>query len=299
MKKAVVAGGTGFMGNALVHWLAEKGWEVTVLTRQQRAAEPGIRYVHWDARTTGPWEAELESSQVLINLCGRTVDCRYNAKNRAEIYASRLDSTRALGEALDRCTGKPAVWLNAASATIYRHAEDRRQDEATGEYGSGFSVDVCKQWEAAFFSNSTLGIRQVALRTAIVIGEGGGVMKPLSRLVKTGLGGKMGSGKQMFSWIHIHDFCRAVEFIIANDALEGPVNLSAPGAVTNESCMQNLRQKAGIPFGLPLSEPLLELGARLLRTETELVLKSRWVWPGRLLDAGFEFQYGNIQTLMG
>jgi uncharacterized protein len=297
MKKVVIAGGTGFMGRALYKWLEGEGWDIVVLTRK---VHPDIVYrqILWDAKTIGAWTQELNGADALINLCGRTVDCRYNKKNRTQIYASRLQSTSVLGLALKTCPSGPKVWLNAASATIYRHAEDRPQTEENGEHGTGFSVDVCEQWEKAFFSSKTTGIRKVALRTAIVLGDKGGVMGPFKRLVNMGLGGSMGNGRQMFSWVHEDDFCAAVTFILANDNLEGPVNIAAPEPVTNMHWMAALRIRLGKSYGMPLPKWVLEIGSVIIQTETELILKSRWVLPAKLQNAGFVFSYPTVVSAL-
>lgn len=292
--KIVLAGGSGFMGRSLIfHNVSNAEWEV--FSRGKNCNIPGARVMHWDGKNCDDLIQELEGADVLINLSGKSVDCRYNANNMAEIYASRLESTKALGEAMLQCKNPPSLWLNAASATIYRHAEDRAMDEFHGEYGTGFSVDVCQKWESMFFGFQVPGVRQVAMRTAIVLGREGGVLIPLKNLTRLGLGGAMGSGKQMFSWIHEKDLARAVDFVIRNQEISGPVNFSAPGPVTNTELMRTLRHCLNMPLGLHTPEWLLKLGAVLIRTETELILKSRWVLPSRLLQTGFEFEFPEIK----
>lgn len=296
----VIAGGNGFLGRALQrHWLAA-GHRVIVLTRHPaHGTEPGAVAVGWDGRTAGPWCNALEGASVLVNLAGRSVDCRYHARNRAAIFASRLDSTRILAEAVATAKNPPPVWLNAASATRYRHAEDRPQDEATGEVGHGFSVDVCTAWEHAFFEPVLPPhIRRVALRTGIVLGRNGGVFPVFRRLARCGLAGRVGHGRQMFSWLHEADFCRAIDWLIAHPTMTGPVNLTAPCPVPMTHFTAALRRHLGIPFGAPLPRPLLEIGAWLIRTETELLLKSRWVVPRRLLESGFTFTLTTLDTAL-
>lgn len=296
----VIAGGNGFLGRVLQrHWLAT-GHRVIVLARHPtRGIEPGAVALHWDGRTAGPWCAALEGAAVLINLTGRSVDCRYHARNRAEIFASRLDSTRILAEALAATKNPPAIWLNAASATRYRHAEDRPQDETTGEVGHGFSVDVCEAWERAFFEPTLPPhIRRVALRTGIVLGRDGGVFPVFRRLARCGLAGRIGHGRQMFSWLHEDDFCRAIDWLIVHRNITGPVNLTAPGPVPMNVFTASLRRHLSIPFGLPLPRPLLEIGACLIRTETELLLKSRWVVPRRLIESGFTFTHATLDSAL-
>lgn len=295
-RRIVIAGGTGFLGEALVRYFNQPGIEITILSRRARPPHGNVRYVQWDAKTHGPLVPVLNGQDLVINLIGRTVNCRYNARNKAEIFASRLDSTRAIGNAIAECTDPPPVWMNAASATIYRHAEDRPQDETTGEPGHGFSVDVCQAWEKTFFATPLPHTRRVALRISIAIAAhndyaSNHVMKPLHRLVRFGLGGRQGNGRQMFSWIHVTDFCRAIEFLYATQHVSGPVNLAAPGPLPNADMMRTLRQRYRAPFGLPAPVWMLKLGAWLIGTETELILKSRWVVPTRLLAEGFRFRY--------
>jgi uncharacterized protein (TIGR01777 family) len=296
----VIAGGNGFLGRVLQrHWLAA-GHRVIVLARNSsRGIEPGAVALPWDGRTAGEWGAALEGADVLINLTGRSVDCRYHARNRAAIFSSRLDSTRVLADAMAAAKNPPAVWLNAASATRYRHAEDRPQDEITGEVGHGFSVEVCEAWERAFFEPALPSrIRRVALRTGIVLGRDGGVFPVFRRLARAGLAGRIGHGRQMFSWLHEGDFCRAVDWLIAHPNLTGPVNLTAPGPVPMNHFTAALRRHLGVAFGLPLPRPILEIGAWFIRTETELLLKSRWVVPLRLLESGFTFTHATLDSAL-
>jgi uncharacterized protein len=288
----VIAGGSGFLGRAAARFFAARGWKVIVLSRRADAAIEGAAAVAWDGRTLGPWTEALEGADVLLNLAGRHVNCRYNARNRAEIERSRVDSTTVLGQAIARLRVKPRVWVNSSTATIYRHAEDRPQDESTGEIGSGFSVNVAKVWEKAFFDAQTPGVRKVALRTAMVMGRGrGGPFEVFRTLVRLRLGGRMGPGTQYVSWIHLDDFCRGVEFLIERDDLNGTVNLASPHPLPNAQFMRDLRHAAGVRFGLPATRWMLEIGAFVIRTETELPLKSRWVVPTRLRDAGFSFEH--------
>jgi uncharacterized protein (TIGR01777 family) len=294
----VMPGGAGFLGRHLAAYFAAQGYSVVVLSRQPGADSGKIRSMHWDGRTLGPWEKALEGARAVINLAGRTVNCRYTAKHRAEIYDSRLASTEVIGRAIAACSNPPPVWLNAASATIYRDADDRPMDEATGELGTGFSVDVCQKWEAALDAASTPATRKVALRSAMVFGAGdGGVFEAFRRVVALGLGGTLGRGSQFVSWIHVRDFCRAVQFIMDDDGpdpLRGPVNLASPHPVTNREFMRIFRRACHKRIGLPASRWMLEFGAFFLRTETELLLKSRQVIPGKLLARGFGFEFPDL-----
>jgi uncharacterized protein (TIGR01777 family) len=296
--KFVISGGTGFLGQCLVKHFATPGNEVVLLVRnnQSDVTNGHMSFTKWDGKTQGPWNAALENADVLINLNGKSVDCRYTKKNMERIYTSRLNATNALGLAVLHCKNPPRLWLNAASATIYRHSTDKEMDEHTGEIGSGFSVDVCQKWEGAFNSFITPSTRKVLLRTGIVLGRNGGPMIPLRRLVRFGFGGKHGDGTQFCSWLHEDDFVNAVKFVIANRSLSGAINVTAPNPVTNGEFMATLRKVMHAHAGIPLPRWLLEIGAFIIRTETELLLKSRRVVPGKLADAGFKFTYTNVES---
>jgi len=302
MRKIVVPGGSGFLGQVLARWFDQHGWQVVVLTRGESRDVGAVRTVNWDGRTLGPWQAELEGAAAVVNLAGRSVNCRYTRRNRRTMMNSRVESTRVLGEAIARCERPPSVWLNSSTATIYKHSLDRPMDEVSGTIGAtpeakdAFSIEVATAWEAAFAHAVVPGTRKVTLRSAMVLGpEPGSVLPVLQRLARFGLGGSMGSGQQYVSWIHKEDFCRAIEFLIEHPEITGPVNLSAPQPVTNRELMQIMRAATGRSFGLPATAWMLEVGAFLLRTETELVIKSRRVVPGRLLAAGFEFHYPELK----
>ena len=302
MKRMILAGGSGFLGQALARHFRRPGWELVCLSRQPAggASLPGFRELFWDGLTLGGWVSELNGATALINLAGRSVDCRYHARNRREIMDSRVNPTRLLGQAIRQCSAPPPVWLNASTATIYRHSLDRPMDES-GDIGATpaardeFSVSVAQAWEQAFFELPNPFTRRVALRTAMVLGSArNSVLPVLLRLARWGLGGTMGSGKQYVSWIHERDFCRAIEWIISHEKLVGPVNLAAPQPLPNREMMRELRAAVGAPFGLPATDWMLEIGAFFLRTETELILKSRRVVPGRLLADGFAFDFSTF-----
>jgi len=297
--RVVIPGGGGHLGRILTRALAGVGHSVIILTRRPM---PGTSTaVSWDGRSLGSWTAALENSDVLINLAGRSVDCRYNARNRREILRSRVDSTEILGKAIERLDTPPRVWLNSSTATIYRHSLDRDMDEASGELGGDergvpsswrFSIEVARRWEEAFFLAVTPGTRKVAMRTAMVMAsEPGGAFEAMSRLVRVGLGGPWASGNQFMSWIHEADFVRAVEFLAAREQIQGIVDIAAPNPLTNRAFLSELRSAWGIGLGLPAYKWMLEVGAFLLRTETELLLKSRRVVPGALKKHGFEFLF--------
>lgn len=299
-KKIVIAGGSGFLGRTLIKWFSRSGGEFVVLNRRPAEME-GARIAIWDGRTVGEWAKELDGAEALINLAGRSVDCRYHARNRRAVMDSRVDSTRALGEAIYRCSSPPKVWLNSSTATIYKHTYGPAHDEqgeigADAEAKDAFSIEVARAWEKEFSNSKTPSTRKVILRAAMVLGaEDGGVFQVLRRLTRLGLGGRMGHGRQFVSWIHAADFCRAVEWLLHNNNAEGIYNLSSPHPVTNSEMMATFRKASGVPFGLPATRWMLEIGAFFLRTETELIIKSRRVVPGRLLDEGFTFQFPHIE----
>jgi len=302
----VIAGGAGMLGRLLAPWLAAHAWQVHILSRRPLpSADPRIQFHPWDGQTLGSWSGLLEGSHALINLAGRSVNCRYTKRNRAAILASRIRSTEILAEAIARCARPPKIWLNSSTATIYRHTfgpawTESGEIAATPAAKDAFSIEVARAWEAAFFTPTLPATRRVALRTAIVLArDPENVLTILLRLARLGLGGRMGDGRQWVSWIHGQDFCRAIEFLITpgpGESLAGPVNLAAPNPVPNAELMRVIRKIARRPFGLPAPRPLLELGALFLRTETELILKSRRVSPAKLNAADFQFLYPELQT---
>ncbi|ASZ09548.1 TIGR01777 family oxidoreductase [Chitinophaga pendula] len=296
-KKIVIAGGTGFIGKGLCAYFGTDN-DVVVLTRHPAAAEGRVQYIYWDGRTLGGWEGYLDGADLLINLTGKSVNCRYTAANRQEIFDSRTQATAILGEAVRLCGQAPRVWINAGSATIYRHAEDRAMDEYNGEIEDDFSVQVCKRWEGTFNALVLPGTRKIILRIAVTLGAQGGVIFPYLNLVKFGLGGYQGTGRQMYSWVHITDICRMMEWLYERDDQEGTYNCSAPQPVTNRVFMQTLRKATGYWFGLPAPTWILRIGAKLIGTETELLLKSRWVLPTRITQAGFRFRYPQLRGAM-
>lgn len=292
--KIIIAAGTGFLGRNLENYFLDKNYEVKILTRNPTRQNE----IFWDARTIGTRKNELEDADVLINLAGKSVDCRYNDKNKKEIYDSRINSTRVLQQAIDNCQNPPKIWLNASSATIYIHSETHLNTEKNGIIGDDFSMNICKSWEKEFFRTENLNIRKVALRTSIVLGKNGGAFPKFKQITKLGLGGKQGRGNQLVSWIHIDDFCEAVNFIIENKNLEGVINITAPKPLSNEKMMKQLREKMKIPFGIPSPVWLLELASIFMQTETELMLKSRNVYPETLLQHGFSFLYRDFGQAM-
>jgi uncharacterized protein len=289
--KIIIAGGSGFLGKALENYFIERNHEVLILTRNSERKNE----IQWDAKTVGTWVNSLEGAEVLINLTGKSVDCRYNDANKAEILRSRIDSTNVLQEAIDLCKNPPKIWLNSSSASTYIHAETILMTESDGIIGDDFSMNVCKAWEKSFFAKTNPNTRKVALRTSIVLGKDGGAFPKLKTIVCLGFGGQQGRGNQKVSWIHIEDFCRAIHFIIQNENIEGAINITSTKPIDNQDFMNILRKEMHIPFGIPSPKFLLELGSIFLQTETELLLKSRNVYPQRLMDLGFEFKFGTVE----
>jgi NAD dependent epimerase/dehydratase family enzyme len=309
--RIVIAGASGFMGRALVAHFREAGDEVRTIGRTNADAVWG------DA--AGILSA-VDGADVVLNLAGKSVNCRYGPANRAEILRSRVETTRALGDAVAAASNPPALWLNSSTATIYRHAEDRPMTETTGELGTGFSVGIARAWEESFFERPLPATRRVALRTAIVLGDGSALV-PLLNLARIGFGGAQidgpwfrsrrrvaavtfheygaRGGRQRFSWVHLDDIVGIVEFLIAHREIDGVVNVSSPNPVDSRTVMRSIRSALGVPFGIPLHRWLLEPGAWAIRTETELVLKSRWVVPERLLAAGYAFRHPEIDDAVG
>ncbi|HEX3999445.1 MAG TPA: TIGR01777 family oxidoreductase [Pirellulales bacterium] len=304
-QKVVIAGGSGFLGRPLARWFAERDWAVTVLSRRPGNIAPRVRSIGWDGESLGDWTQALEGAAAVIDLAGRSVNCRYTRANRREIMQSRVRSTRVIGEAIAACSSPPAVWLNSSTATIYRHSIDRPMDDVTGEIGAtaeandAFSIEVATTWERTVDEACTPRTRKAKLRIAMVLAFGrGGVFDVLHRLVRCGLGGTMGPGNQFVSWIHGDDFCRSIEWLIEHGDLSGPVNIAAPNPLPNRELMRLLRRLCRMPIGLPAASWMLEIGAFFLRTETELILKSRRVVPRRLLDSGFQFQFADAESAL-
>jgi uncharacterized protein len=288
-KKVILAGGTGFIGQYFEKQFKELGYDVKHISRQPQ-------HISWNDKAA--IIDALEDGELLINLAGKSVNCRYNESNKKEIMNSRLETTKILGESVLSCKNPPHLWINSSTATIYRHAEDRPMTETNGEIGSGFSVDVATNWEKTFYSFSLPKTRQIALRIAIVLGKDGGVMTPYMNLVRFGLGGIQGSGNQMFSWIHVEDLFRIVRFLNKREDLSGTFNCSAPEPVSNREFMKKMRKAMNMPIGLPSPKWLLEIGSVMIRTESELVLKSRWVLPERLEREGYRFTFNTLDKTL-
>ena len=290
--KLVIPGGSGHVGAVLVRHFHARGDEVVILSRRDGG---------WDGKTIGAWVAEIDGADVVINLAGRSVNCRYDAAHLKEMMDSRVDSTRVIGQAIAAATDPPKLWLQSSTATIYSHRFDAPNDEATGILGGDepgappkwiASIKIAKAWEAALGEADTPGTRKVAMRSAMTMSiDRGSVFWTLAKLTKLGLGGRLGTGKQFVSWIHEHDFAAAVQFLVDREDIDGAVNISSPNPLPQAEFARNLRQALHVPVGLPALGWMVEIGCALMKTESELVLKSRRVVPGRLLAAGFQFRY--------
>jgi uncharacterized protein (TIGR01777 family) len=297
--RIVIPGGTGQVGSLLARDFHREGHDVVVLSRAPRSRP--WREIAWDGATVAGWVREIDGSDVVINLAGRSVNCRYTPTNRREMLESRVASTRAVGRAIAQASRPPRAWLQASTATIYAHRYDAPNDEATGFLGGDeasapsrwrFSIEVARAWEHALDEAHTPRTRKVALRSAMTMSpDRGGIFDTLLGLVRRGLGGVAGDGRQFISWIHHVDFVRAVRWLIEHDELDRVVNVCAPHPLPNREFMRLLREAAGVPVGLPANRLMLEIGALFMRTETELILKSRRVVPTRLLESGFEFSF--------
>jgi uncharacterized protein (TIGR01777 family) len=296
--KVVIPGGTGQVGRVLIRAMRARGDDVVVLSRGGRC---DARIVEWDGRTMGAWAKEIDGADVVINLAGKNVNCRYTDANRAAMMGSRVDSTRAVGAAIEQASMPPRVWLQMSTATIYAHRFDAPNDEATGLIGGDepdapkswqFSVDIARAWERAQQDASTPCTRKVAMRASMIMSpDRGGIFDVLLGLTRAGLGGPIAGGRQFISWIHERDFVRAVEFLIARDDVDGAVNVAAPNPIPQREFMAALQKAWGVPIGLPATKWMVAMGAFFLRTETELTFKSRRVVPGRLLASGFAFDF--------
>ncbi len=295
----MIPGGTGQVGSILSRAFHEAGHVVVVISR--RPPHAPWRTVGWDGATHGDWDAEFDGADIVVNLAGRGVNCRYNATNRQQILDSRVVTTRLVGEAVAAAKQPPRVWLQASTATIYAHRVDAPNDEATGIIGGNepkapdtwrFSIDVAQSWERALDDAVVPGTRKVNMRSAMVMSpDRGGIFDTLLTLVRRGLGGTSGDGRQFVSWIHASDFVRAIHWIIDHEDISGAINIAAPNPLPNRAFMRDLRAAWGMPVGLPATKWMLELGAIFMCTETELILKSRRVVPGILMQRGFSFQF--------
>ena len=287
--KIVIAGGTGYLGQILTNYFAEdRNNSIYILSRKQLINKSNISYLKWNGETEGYWTAFLEATDVLINLTGKSVNCRYTETNREAIYSSRINSTSLLCKVIQKLKYPPKVFIQSSSATIYRYSEDKLMTEKNGEIGTDFSMDVCKKWETVFNSFNLLKTKKIITRTSIVIGNNGGAFPIMKKLAKLGFGGKQGSGNQFISFITEEDYINAIEFLINKEA--GVYNLCVPNPIKNKDFQKQLRQKLNCFIGIPTPKFLLKIGGIIIRTESELILKSRKVYPEKLLEKGFVFK---------
>ncbi|MCA1029652.1 TIGR01777 family oxidoreductase [Bacillus timonensis] len=296
-KRIVLAGGSGFLGQALAQFLKGNGYGVTVLSRGPERTENGIEFKRWNGVTLGDWQETIEGSYAVVNLTGKSVNCIYTRANREEIVSSRLDSVKVLREAIENCSNPPQAFVQAGSLAIF--GDTREVCDENSKFGEGFSVDVCKQWEEEFFQKSLPNTRQVFLRIGFVLGRDGGALEPLIKLVKLNLGGTVGSGKQYISWLHIEDLNRMVLASVEDVTFSGVYNATGPSPVTNKEFMKSLRTALGKGWTPPAPSPFVKLGAYVfLRTEPELALTGRNCMPKRLLEQGFHFHYTDLEKTL-
>jgi len=301
-EKIILAGGSGFIGQNIASYFCNEN-HIIILSRHADGEKimsinsqvplPNTRSVYWDGKALGSWSKELEGASMLINLTGKSVNCRYTEKNKKEILESRVNATRVIGEAIKQCSLPPKLWLNSSAATIYANAELHPKDEYETEYGNDFTSRVSKEWESVFIEQETPHTRKIAIRQGLALGKGG-LLAPYLNLVKFGLGGTQGNGQQMYSWIHIEDCCRIIEWLFKQKEVEGPINFCSPFPVSNKIFMHALRKATGTSFGLPAYAWMIKIGTALIGTEPELALNSSWVLPTRLTEMGFQFKFPYI-----
>ncbi|HCC21525.1 MAG TPA: TIGR01777 family protein [Verrucomicrobiales bacterium] len=297
MKKLLIAGANGFIARHLTDHFTKQGWEVAGLARRRTGLHEKCHFIEWDGLNQGEWVKEIDNCDVLINLVGRSINCRHTRENKQQILDSRVNSTKLLAHALAECSNPPQTWINGSASGIYDEAVDEAHGEE-GQHGRGFISSVVKSWEEAFFSSDIPPtIRRIAIRISMVIAdEPGNPYQILSTLAKFGLGGAAGNGRQMVSWIHIEDVCRAVQFIIGQPQIEGPVNLATTPALSNSEMMKQFRKSVRMPLGIPAPAFGVRVGAYLMGTAPELILDSCWVEPKLLTESGFVFKHKTICT---
>jgi uncharacterized protein len=298
MKKLIIAGGTGFLGTALIKYLEKDFDEIVIFSRGGGEKKGNIKTVAWDAKSLGTWKEELEDADVVINLTGKNINCRLTKKNKNAILHSRVNATNVIGEAISLCQNPPRIWINGSATNMYENSLDQPMTEANFIPAEGFWTDVCIQWENACLKWQLPLTRRVIPRITPVFGKRGGIFPVLQGLVKKGLGGTMGLGNQKVSWIHEEDFCSIVKWMIENETVEGSYNVCSPEVISNEEQMRMMRKVIGVPFGMPTPGWILEIGAFFMRTESDLILNSRYVYPERLVNEGFVFKFASFQECM-
>lgn len=296
-KRIVIAGGSGFIGKAISNHYLSKDYDVVVLTRGKTELKHNIKYKNWDAQFQGDWIKYIDGAELVVNLTGKSVNCRYTDENKALILSSRVNATKVLGEVIRQVDNPPKLWINSSTATIYDYSLTKPMTEENGDIGNDFSMSVATAWEKAFFESETPKTRKVALRISLVLGKNEGVLPVLTKLTKLGLGGYHGNGKQKFAWIHIADVLGIIDFVQENN-IEGAINCTTDTTINNKQFMQALRKSLGVSFGLPTPTFALKLGAMIMGTESELILKSRFVKPQRLLDKGYQFKFTDINEAL-
>jgi uncharacterized protein (TIGR01777 family) len=295
--KIVIAGGSGSLGSSMIRKYYATETDLIVLTRGKAFQDKNISYVFWDGKSKGAWTAELEGANAVINLTGKSVNCRYTEKNKKEIISSRVDSTKIIGDAIRDCKIPPKVWINAGSAAIFGNGGDIVKTEGSS-IGQGFSVEVCKAWEKEFNEAVTPATRKIFLRIGMVLQLDKGVLKPFMNMVKLGAGGKIGSGNQYLTWIHEEDFVNMIEWLIGEESLAGVLHCASPNPVTNSNFMKSLRTVLGMPFGLPTPSVFVRMGALFIGTEAELVLTGRRVVSKVLEERQFPFRFPVLEEAL-
>ena len=296
MKKIIIAGANGFIGCHLSRYFSEIGWDVVGLARREDGLDATSRYINWDGKNLGDWVVELDGADLVVNLAGRNLNCRHTEDNKKQIIDSRIHSTRVLGQAIAACSKPPVLWMNASGASIYSNMDKAEQGEK-GEYGDSFLAEVAQLWEEEFYKAAVPdSVRRVALRTSMVIAvDSGNVFCILQRICKLGLGGQLGTGQQMVSWIHVDDFCKVVQWLTEHGEVKGPINMTAPSPVTNAEMMRRFRKFVGMPIGLPAAGWMVKIGAAITGSEAELILDPLWVTPNVLVEYGYQFKYPEME----
>lgn len=294
MKKIIIAGGTGYIGNLLANFFLKKGFFIVIITRGKSNINSAVKLISWNDN----WQVELESAEAIINLTGKSINCRFTTKNKAVILQSRLDATARINKAILACSIPPKIFINASGASIYKCSFDIAYNEYNDVFGSSFLAKVCNLWETEFYNTVTPNTRKVAIRITPVLGKDSHAIKPLLKVVTLGLGGKQGSGKQYFSWIHENDFANAIAFIIANNQINGSVNITSPNAISNSDFMLAFRNAMRVKIGIPTPTFLLHLSKYITGIEPDLILDSLRVFPKKLIDAGFNFELNTIDKAL-
>ncbi len=295
MKKIIIAGGSGFIGQALSQYFTKKGYQIGILSRSESKSQNNIQCIQWDGKNLGDWKNELESAYAVINLSGKNINCRHTEKNKKGIINSRVDSTTLIGKAIETLENPPRVWINASGISIYAHSFDEKMTEKNHKIGTDFISEVVQKWEAALFDSNDAKCRKVAMRIGVVLGDEG-ALAVLKKQTKFGLGGTHGHGKQMIPWVHLNDILAIVEFLIENESIEGPVNACSPDPRSDKEFMKALRKSMKISIGLPAPAFAIKIGAKIIGTEADLILGSIYAFPERLLESGYKFLYPDLES---